>query len=204
MEDVVGQKQTPAGLVGGLFVPLSVGEVVSTMKHRGIPKGTALATLNLMGAAVNTYGPKTAYLDATPEERAKQVNDYIKHMDWESDLPAFSQYLTPEDLKLVQDRQNERRGDLVFDAMSELKPEKEYKTKVHYEEAAERHEKIRKEFEEFRKQYAPTVTDAIRYLTHHFDSEGGIKIQGVRRTKASFVDRKKRLERYYKSLDKNE
>ena len=64
MKDVVGDPVTPAGLVGGLFVPISVGEIYSTMRHRGIPKGTALAVLNSMGAAVNTYGPKTAYLDA--------------------------------------------------------------------------------------------------------------------------------------------
>lgn len=199
MKDVVGDPVTPAGLVGGLFVPISLGEVYSTMRHRGVPKGTALAVLNIMGASVNTYGPKTAYLDATPEDRAKQVNDYIKHMDWESDLPAFSEYLKPEELKQVQDRQNERRGDLVFEAMGEVKPKKDYKTEVHYEEALERHKKANEEFEEFRKQYAPTYTDALRYLTYHFDNEGGIKSQGLRKAKPSFVERKSRLMKYYES-----
>ena len=199
MKDVVGDPVTPAGLVGGLFVPISLGEVYSTMRHRGIPKGTALTVLNIMGASVNTYGPKTAYLDATPEDRAKQVNDYIKHMDWESDLPAFSEYLKPEELKQVQDRQNERRGDLVFEAMGEVKPKKDYKTEVHYEEALERHKKANEEFEEFRKQYAPTYTDALRYLTYHFDNEGGIKSQGLRKAKPSFVERKSRLMKYYES-----
>jgi len=200
MEDVVGQKVTPVGLVGGLFIPISVGEVLSTMQHRGIPKGTALAVLNSLGAAVNTYGPKTAYLDATVEERAKQVNNYIKYMNWESDLPAFSPYLTPEDLKRVQDRQDERRGDLVYEAMDKVLPKNEYKTEVHYEEAVERHEKVSKDFEEFRKQYAPTYGDAVRYLTHRYDNDGGVKMQGTRKLKPSFIERRKRLQAYYSDL----
>jgi len=202
MKNVVGEDVTPAGLVGGLFVPISVGEVLSTMEHRGIPKGLALNVLNLMGASVNTYGPKTAYLDATPEDRAKQVKEYIKSMDWESELPAFSQYLKPEELKQVQARQDERRGDLVYEAFSKVLPKNEYKTETHYEEAQERFDKVNKEFEEFRKQYAPTFADAVRYLTHHFDDEGGIKIQGKREGKPSYIERKQRIERYYSSLAK--
>jgi len=197
MKDVVGETVTPAGLVGGLFVPISVGEVYSTMRHRGIPKGTALAVLNSMGASVNTYGPKTAYLDATPEERSKQLKDYIKSMNWESDLPAFSPYLKPEELKQVQDRQNERRGDLVYEAMGKVLPKNEYKTEAHFEEAQERFDKVNKEFEEFRKQYAPTFADAARYLNHHFDDEGGVKIKGTGKKKPSFRERNAALLRRY-------
>jgi len=200
MEDVVGDPVTPQGLVGGLFVPISVGEVWSTMQHRGIPKGAALNVLNLMGASVNTYGPKTAYLDATPEEKAKQVNDYIKYMDWESELPAFSQYLSPEDLKKVQNRQDERRGDLVFEAMKEVLPKKDYKTDVHYEEAMESHQKFTEQLDEFRKQYAPTYTDAVRYLEHHYDDEGGVRVKGMRKLKPGFIERRKRLFEYYQDL----
>jgi len=199
MKNVVGDDVTPAELVGGLFVPISVGEVWSTMRHRGIPKGLALNVLNFMGASVNTYGPKTAYLDATPEERAKQVNKYIKYMNWESDLPAFSQYLPPEDLKRVQARQDERRGDLVYEAMGKVLPKHEYKTEVHYEEAAERHKKVSEEFDNFRKQFAPTYGDALRYLTHYFDDEGGVKVQGARKLKPSFIERREKLAAHYQS-----
>jgi hypothetical protein len=198
MKDVVGETVTPAGLVGGLFVPISVGEVYSTMRHRGIPKGTALAVLNSMGASVNTYGPKTAYLDATPEERSKQIKDYIKSMNWESDLPAFSPYLKPEELKQVQERQNERRGDLVYEAMGKVMPKNEYKTEAHFEEAQERYDKVNKEFDEFRKQYAPAFADAVRYLNHHFDDEGGIRIKGSGgKKKPSFKERYDALVRRY-------
>jgi hypothetical protein len=200
MEDVVGNKVTPAELVGGLFVPLSVGEILSTMQHRGVPKGTALAVLNIMGAAVNTYGPKTAYLDATPEERTKQVNDYIKHLDWESELPAFSQYLSPEDLKRVQERQDERRGDLVYEAAAGLKPQREYKSEVHYEEAKERHDKVMEQFDEFRKEYAPTFADGIRHLANRYASEGGVFEKGTRKLKPSFIERRAKLARMYAVL----
>jgi len=120
-------------------------------------------------------------------------------MNWESDLPAFSSYLSPEDLKRVQDRQNERRGDLVYEAMDKVKPKGEYKTEVHYEEAVERHEKAKADFEEFRKQHAPTYGDALRYLTHKYDDEGGVKVQGARKLKPGFVERRERLAAYYQS-----
>lgn len=51
----------PTGLqeaAARMVIPLSVRDIVETMKAQGIPEGTAISILGLFGAGVQTYGPK--------------------------------------------------------------------------------------------------------------------------------------------------
>lgn len=67
----VGGKETPASLVLGAVTPLSLRDVASTMEEQGVPKGTGMTVLSLLGVGVNTYGPRTEYRNANEAERKK-------------------------------------------------------------------------------------------------------------------------------------
>jgi hypothetical protein len=55
-KDVVGNKVFWETELAGNMMPLSTGDIYSTMKEQGIPAGTALSILSLFGAGMNTYG----------------------------------------------------------------------------------------------------------------------------------------------------
>lgn len=54
--DVVGNKVFWETELAGNLMPLSMGDIFSTMKEQGIPAGSALAVLALFGAGASTYG----------------------------------------------------------------------------------------------------------------------------------------------------
>jgi hypothetical protein len=68
-ENVVGQPETPIGAVTSLFVPLAAQELLDTMRSQGIPKGTAVTMLALLGMGASTYGPKTEFAKADEAKR---------------------------------------------------------------------------------------------------------------------------------------
>ena len=68
-ENVVGQPETPIGAVTSLFVPLAAQELLDTMRSQGIPKGTAVTMLALLGMGASTYGPKTDFAKADEAKR---------------------------------------------------------------------------------------------------------------------------------------
>lgn len=71
-ENVVGEKQTTAGVVGDAFIPLAFRDIYSAMRARGIPAGTAIAILNILGMGTATYGPKTK---AEEQQRAQAAEE---------------------------------------------------------------------------------------------------------------------------------
>jgi hypothetical protein len=81
-KNVVGQEVTPIGAVANMFVPLSLREIKDTMVSRGIPEGTAISLLSLLGMGVSTYGPKIDFLKASEAERIKMMEkeDVVKNL----------------------------------------------------------------------------------------------------------------------------
>jgi len=115
-ENVIGEKETPMSVATGLFVPLSWGEVKESMQSRGVPAGTAISVLALLGMGGGTYGPKTKYANSTKEEREKQLAKYLEEMEFDSKDPAYSEFLTTEQLEQVKARREERKQDLAYAA----------------------------------------------------------------------------------------
>lgn len=70
-----------------------------------------------MGASVNTYGDRIKYRDGTKEERQEQFQKDLKAMQWDSPPPAYSEYLTKEQLKAVDKRIEEKKRNLLYDAL---------------------------------------------------------------------------------------
>ena len=54
-ENVVGEKVTAGSFFKSLFTPLSVRDSIDTLATQGIPKGTALSLLGIVGVSVGTY-----------------------------------------------------------------------------------------------------------------------------------------------------
>lgn len=57
-KDVVGEPTTPLGVLGGLTMPLSLGDIYQAMKREGVPTGTALGLLSIFGMSIQTQVPK--------------------------------------------------------------------------------------------------------------------------------------------------
>lgn len=57
-KSVTGQQVTPRSVAADLVTPMSIGDIYRAMEEQGVPKGSALATLSLFGAGVQTYDEK--------------------------------------------------------------------------------------------------------------------------------------------------
>lgn len=115
--NVVGQKETVGSLAGSIITPLSLRDVSTTMREQGLLGGTAMSLLSVLGVGMTTYGPKTDYVTGTSEERAEQVKADLKNMQWDdSEYPAYSEFLTNDELKTFSNRWREKRGLVIFNA----------------------------------------------------------------------------------------
>jgi len=55
-ESAVGEEVTPGTTLRDLTIPLSVREVYESIQEQGVPKGTALSMLAILGMGLQTYG----------------------------------------------------------------------------------------------------------------------------------------------------
>jgi len=133
-EDVVGGKATAFSVTTGLFIPLAVKEVLESLMARGVPEGPAIAMLNVLGMSGGTYGPKTKYKNSNPEERKKLFEKDLKAMEWDSKDPAYSQYLTNEQVQQVSKQREARKQSLVYAAAASPN-RKDYRDTETFEQA---------------------------------------------------------------------
>jgi len=127
--NIVGQPETPLSLAKSLVTPLSLEDVSTTMQAQGIPKGSAMGLLSVLGVGMNTYGPKTQYMTGTPEQRLAQIENDLKRLSWDDPDPAYSEFLTEDQLKQFDARRQEKRGLVIFNATYAGKDEDELKTR---------------------------------------------------------------------------
>jgi hypothetical protein len=127
--NIVGQEETPLSLAGSMVSPLSMKDVVTTMRAQGLPKGTAMSLLSILGVGMSTYGPKTEYTVGTEDERQAQIEKDLKAMSWDSPDPAYSEFLTAEQFKQFEQRRQEKRGLVVYNATYAGKDEQEMATR---------------------------------------------------------------------------
>jgi hypothetical protein len=131
-------------LVVSLFLPLSVAEVYDTMRDNDIPTGTALSTLALLGMSCSTYGPRTEYLAATPEERKEIFAKDLKRMKWNDEPLAYSDQLSHEDMERVEKAKRRHAGRLAHQ-WRKGKPQRKGKTPQEYTDAVAEWEAMRQE-----------------------------------------------------------
>jgi hypothetical protein len=123
-ENVVGDEVTPLTAVRDLFIPLSFREIANTMESRDVPSGLVVSALALLGMGGGTYGPKTKYMNAktwmifADEAKRKELFDKdLDKMEWNSPNPAYEDFLTAGQLEQVSQRREERKQDLVVEAL---------------------------------------------------------------------------------------
>jgi len=57
-KNMVGEKVTPTDAAVGMVIPLSFRDVLVTMEEQGVPAGTAMFLVSLLGAGMQTHTPK--------------------------------------------------------------------------------------------------------------------------------------------------
>ena len=142
-EDVVGNKATVATATTGLFIPLAAREVVETLMARGVPEGTAIAMLNILGMSGGTYGPKTKYKNANAEERKKLIEKDLEAMEWDSKDPGYKDFLTRDELERFKQRREQRKQSLVYSASANPK-RKDFQDDTTYAKAVAERDKALK------------------------------------------------------------
>jgi len=136
-DELLGFKVHPSiGTGVRLFVPLTTQNMYDVVADHGLA-GLPLAAMSFLGVRISTYGPKTKYTYGTPDERQKQLDDYVKYMTWDSPDPEFKEFLTPEEFEKVQLRRENRKQALVNEALHD--PQRaDFETEENYEKAVAR------------------------------------------------------------------
>jgi len=123
-------KSFDRSLVGQLFMPLSFRDIRESLQEHGYSGGAALSIMALLGTGVATYGPKSRYMDAKPEER--------KNFEWDDQPVAYREFLTNEQLEMFEDARKYHVGRLIL-AATDVEPKQD--TKQTDEDFAEEHRK---------------------------------------------------------------
>ncbi len=111
--DVVGNVVSPTDVVVKRVTPLTWREIVDAERELGVKQGTLAGLEAFFGASVSTYGPRTEYRKATPAKRKEQFAKDLKAMKWDTPSPAYSEFLSSDQLELVEDRKDEKREEVV-------------------------------------------------------------------------------------------
>lgn len=165
-EDPVGNKQTPLGMATGLFMPLTFRDMWTGMQSQGIPKELFDRFIGMSGAGVNTYGPRTKFLQATPEEQQKLFDKDLEQMEWDTPNPPYSDLLTPQQMDEVAKRRVEVTENLVYQAAEPVPDRSHYQSEASYQSAVKQHDAAVEQF----KVMAQTVPQDIarQMLIRHY------------------------------------
>lgn len=159
---------TKPSIVRDLFAPLSLREVGDAIQARGVPAGTAISILALLGMGGGTYGSKTEYQLGNEEDREKQFAKDLRYMEWDSPDPAYSEFLTAEQMERVKQRREERKQDLVY-AATAIPDRDDYQSDETFEKAVAR----RNEAIETLRKAGWTTTEIRQLLLGYWESRYG-------------------------------
>lgn len=70
--DVVGHPVTPGSTAANMVTPLFAKDVFEAMQDLGVPRGTAVSLLGLLGMSMNTYDANAPRPIMTPQQRQEQ------------------------------------------------------------------------------------------------------------------------------------
>ena len=173
-QDAVGQPVTKTDIVVSRVTPLTWREIADAEKELGVEQGTLAALEAIFGATVSTYGPRTKYRKADKEERKELFEKGLKQMQWDSGLPAYSEFLTAEQTKQVEDRIEEKRQGVIYDATDKKPIQAKHGSKEAYEKALKTWETQQERFEGLSKEEeASSYAKAHEMLLLHFADVAG-------------------------------
>ena len=167
-ENIVGEKATIGKVAVEKLSPMTWRDIWDAEKELGIPQGTVAAIEAFFGTSVSTYGPRTKYRDATPDERQEQYEKDLENMKWDSPAPAYSEFLTPEQMEKVVYRQKQVKGNVIQGAFRE--PDREsYETDKKYQDAVKKRDTSLDTLKEMAKNL--TYEEAVEALQKSFKDE---------------------------------
>ena len=145
-ETVMHQPITVMGEVGRLTVPLVVRDIYEVMGDLGVSAGIREGILAIFGEGLNTYGPKTEYVTGSAEERKKRFENDLEQMQWNSEPPAYHEYLTDEQMTQVDERREEKKRGVIA-AATQKEPDREnYRSDKTYATGLKKREKAMERF----------------------------------------------------------
>jgi hypothetical protein len=186
-ENVVREKVTPLSAARNLMIPISMREVIGTMQSRGVPDGTIVSMLSLLGAGGGTYGPRTKYANATPTEREEILKKDLKSIEWNSSDPAYKEFLTTEQIDKFNKQREARKQSLVYEA-AESPDRKKHKSDETYERSVASQKKAMEELAKSGLSYEECRQLLIDYYKRNYGSAYQMK-GGTYRMKESLVER---------------
>ena len=173
-EDAVGQPVTKTDIVVSRITPLTWREVADAERELGVEQGTLAALEAIFGATVSTYGPRTKYRKADKEKRKELFEKDLKQLQWDSPPPAYSEFLTAEQTKQVEDRIEEKRQGVIYDATDKKPIQAKHGSKEAYEKALKTWETQQERFEGLSKEEeASSYAKAHEMLLLHFADVAG-------------------------------
>lgn len=192
-ENVVRQPVTPFSSIINLFIPLSLREINDTAQSRGIPQTSLIALLSLHGMGSSTYGPESNYRKATPEDREKQFVKDLKKMTFDSRDPPYKKMLSKEQTVKVDERREDRKQGLVFEASSNP-IRKAYKNDETYNKAVKERDVALEQI----KKSGLTLDESRKLLIKHWESQyGSAKEKGSLVYKPALSDRLRQLRKEF-------
>ena len=127
-------------IAGRRLVPMTWPDIFQAEKSLGLAQGTVASIEAFMGASVNTYGDYTNYREGTPADREKLFEKDLKGMKWDSPPPAYSEFLTPDQLKQVDARRQEVLGSAIHAGSAPLPKQKKGQSDAAYQESLQTHQ----------------------------------------------------------------
>lgn len=167
-ENVVGEKATVGKIVTERMTPMTWSDIWDAEKELNVPQGTVAAIEAFFGTGISTYGPKTKYRDASPEARKEQFDKYLEKMTWDAPDPAYTEFLTPDQMERVKKTREKKQGNLIFDTFRDPIEAKDYKDAEGLQKAQERLQQARASFDVLKGQIS--LVDAEKALAVHVAS----------------------------------
>jgi hypothetical protein len=125
-----GPVKRAAAIAGKRLTPMAYGDMWKAENELGLKRGTVSAIEAFFGASVGTHGDRTKYRDASEAERKEIVEKDIKNMAWDDpEKPAYSKFLTDDQLEQFSQRREEKQGLVIYNATYHGKNEDELKTR---------------------------------------------------------------------------
>ena len=115
-QNVVGEKATTGKVIADRLTPMTYADIWDAEKELNIPQGTVAFIEAFFGSGVSTYGDKSKYRNASSEERQEQMVKDLENLEWDDPAPAYSEFLTEEQLGKFETMKQYRFGQKLFSA----------------------------------------------------------------------------------------
>jgi hypothetical protein len=171
---------------------------VDAERELGTKLGTLVSLEAFFGATVSTYGSRTTYRKSTPEKRKEIFEKDLKRMEWDSPPLPYGEFLTPEQVKKVEAKVEEKKQGVVYEGMAPDVVREKRKSDETYLKALEDQRTARKTFSEMSEALGLTYKQAHKLLKDYHQDKGGVTIKNrPRYDKPGYESRVAALKEWY-------